>query len=293
MNFTQKSLLSLFLIFCFVVPSAVSAQSEVPEIIKDKKWNRWTSDNFEILSLSNLQGKYLKDNLNNVKKWVFTRWGLEDISFDVPVRLWCIDDKVLFKTIYPSLEKSKVEVRRSEDGKIKSIEAFVLLNDLPSRVLPEPVTEICLNLYEEKYNVKFGLWAHKGITLLNGSEKQIRKVLQDLNPYLENKEEVFQATTLVETSKASYDQLSDKDKKLFDNECMVLCLFLRKEFGQDRMHLFLKAKDKKEAINTIYYYKSLKQFDDNFYIYMKDLTKDSIDGLTPSEYLLIRKAELK
>lgn len=285
MNSMQKLLLSLFALL--IMSGSAFAQS-TPDIIKGKVWNRWTSDNFTVHAITDDQGEYLKNNLEGVKRWVLTRWGFNDIDFNVQVKLWCVADKELFQALYPSLEGSKVEIRR-EDGKIKVIEAFLLLDDLPSRVLPTPITEICTALFAEKYNVEFGLWAYRGMILLNGSETQIRGVIRQLIPKMDG-QKIFLSKTLLTMDKEGYDKLTADEKKLFDAESVVLCLLLRKEFGQTRLLHFLKESDPEKGIREIYGFRSCDHFDASFYRYMKDLTKDVETGKTPSHYLLIQKA---
>lgn len=282
----QKLLLS---IFALLIMSGTAAAQSTPDIIKGKVWNRWTSSNFTVHAITNDQGKYLKNNLEGVKAWVLTRWGLNDIGFEVDVKLWCVGDRELFEALYPSLDGSKVEVRR-EGGKIKVIEAFLLLDGSPSKTLPAPLTKICMSLFEEKHGVKFGMWAHQGMTLLNGSESQIRARLRELSPKMSNETSVFLSKTLMTTSQEDYDKLKPDEKVLFDNESMVLCLLLRKEFGQTRLLHFLKESDAEKGLRDVYGFRSYDHFDASFYRYMKDLIKDVGEGKTPAHYLLIQKA---
>tara|TARA_Y100000034_G_scaffold43496_2_gene53060 strand:- start:3170 stop:4027 length:858 start_codon:yes stop_codon:yes gene_type:complete len=282
----RKWLLSLFALL--IMSGSVFAQSK-PDIIKGKVWNRWTSNNFSVHAITDDQGRYLKNNLEGVKNWVLTRWGLNDIKFDVDVKLWCVGDRELFEALYPSLDNSKVEVRRA-DGKVKVVEAFLLLDDQPSRVLPGPITEICVALFEEQHNVKFGWWAYRGMILLNGSETQIRARLRELSPAMASGRSVFLSKTMFSTKKADYAELTDVEKVMFDNEAMVLCLLLRKEFGQARLLHFLKEADPEKGLKDIYGFRSYDHFDASYYRYMKDLVRDLIEGKTPSHYLLIQKA---
>lgn len=284
MNFMQKLLLNIFFVFALAMPAA--AQS--PDIIKDKVWNRWTSQSFTIHTIANEQGEYLEGNLEGVKKWVLTRWGLTNIGFDVDVKLWCVKDRELFKALYPSLKgSSKVEVRK-KDGKVEVIEAFLLLDDVPSRVLPKPMTEICMALFEEKNNVKFGWWAYRGMILLNGSEVQIRTRLKELSKIEE--ESILSSKQMLTVTKEDYAKLTSQDKMLFDSEAMVACLLLRKEFGQNRMLHFLKEADPEKGLQTIYGFKNYDHFDSSLHPYLRDLVRDVSEGKTPSHYLLIQKA---
>jgi hypothetical protein len=282
MNSMQKLLLSLL---ALLIMSGTAAAQSAPDIIEGKVWNRWTSSNFTVHAITDDQGKYLKNNLEGVKAWIFTRWGLEDISFDVEVKLWCVGDRELFEALYPSLSGSKVEVRR-EDGKAKVIEAFLLLDDNPSKSLPAPMTEICISLFEERHNARFGVWAHRAMILLNGSESQIRAGLKALS----NSPIALSSETLLTTSREDYKKFNPQKRMLFDNESMVLCLLLRKEFGQTRLLHFLKENDSEKGLKNIYGFKGYEHFDASFHRYMKDLVRDAGEGKTPADYLLIQKA---
>lgn len=289
MNFMRKLLHSIFALL--IISGSVHAQS-TPDIIKGKVWNRWTSNNFIVHAITDDQGRYLKNNLEGVKKWIFTRWGLNDIPFDIEVKLWCVGDRELFEALYPSLDDSKVEIRR-EDGKIKVIEVFLLLDEQPSRSLPAPMTEICIALFEETHNIKFGWWAYRGMILLNGSETQIRGRLRELSPKIMNSNSIFLSKTILATTKEDYAKLTDQEKVLFDNEAMVFCLFLRKEFGQDRLLHFFRENNPESGLQKIYGFRDYNHFDVSFYSYMKDLVNDVAKGKTPAHYLLIQKAGKK
>lgn len=282
-----KLLLSIFILFFMV--SGVSV-AQTPDIIKGKVWNRWTSNNFVIHAIADDQGRYLRENIEDIKKWILTRWGLPNTDFDVEVRLWCVDNRRLFEALYPNLKNSRVEVREKDD-KITTIEAFLLLDDIPSKVLPEPLTEICIAIYAEKNNLNFGWWVYRGMSLLNGSESQIRSRLKDLSEKVLSNSSVFLSKTLFTTTKEEYTKLTEHEKKMFDDESMVLCLLLRKEFGESRVIEFLSKNDPEDGLRAVYGFRGYKHFDKSFYGYMRDLVKDVIDGKTPTHYLLIQKVK--
>ena len=75
-------------------------QVSIPSEIEGKVWNRWTSENFTVLSLNDIQAQYLHKHLELVKVWVFNRWGLYDVDFSVECKMICVDDPDLFRTSY-------------------------------------------------------------------------------------------------------------------------------------------------------------------------------------------------
>jgi len=150
--------LLVFLMFC-VPTSGLYAEiphevvNELPgdeELIKDKRWNRWTTSNFVICSISNSQAEYLDTNVENIKKWILTRWGFHDISFEKECRVIAVDDPILYTKFF---RLAQSYVKKGKDYNV----VFILLDDKPSKTVPVPLTEVCLIEFEEQHDVEFGL----------------------------------------------------------------------------------------------------------------------------------------
>ena len=212
--------------------------SDVPEEIKGKVWNRWTSDNFTVLSLNDTQAQYLHKHLELVKVWVYGRWGLYDVPFSAECKLICVDDPELFKRMF-KIDRTRVEIRRNAENKIEESIIFVLVNDSPSHTVPVPLTEVCLAEFAQKYGQRFPWWAYRGMGLLNGALDQIRSTLNDFVPAVEQNQKVYFSDGLLNMTKDEYLKLDDEKKRLFDECAMVFCLMLRQEFGQNAFHHFL------------------------------------------------------
>ena len=81
---------TFFILLLFVLPILAgdgTAPKEVKNEIKDpvvegKQWNRWTTKNFVICSINNDQAQYLNKNLEDLKTWIYTRWGFSDMDFN-------------------------------------------------------------------------------------------------------------------------------------------------------------------------------------------------------------------
>lgn len=303
MNSLLRLLLSLVLIN-FISGVALSQEAEKPasDVQPELKWNRWTSDSFVVHAITNDKGKYLQENLEDIKKWILERWGLHQIKFGTEtiqtdqgprqyshVKLWCVEDPVLFEDRY-GVKDSKVEILRSSDGKIKNIEVFLLVDDAPSIDIPVPLTEAILAEFEERHDVKFGWWAHRGMGLLNATIPQIKSNLTNLHGKLDQR--IFMSDSLLTLTKENWTKQSDDNKLLFDQEAMVLCLLLRKEFGQLRLLHFLKEAntDPEKALTKIYEFKSYDEFDASFSRYMQHLCNDVVKGITPNDYLHVKRA---
>lgn len=258
--------------------------------IKGKVWNRWTSENFVVCSINDTQAKFLHDHLEDVKSWIFRRWGLQDVKFSGECRLICVDDKSLFQKLF-GIDRTKVEIRR-DGGKIKMTVIYLLLDDKPAKTIPVPLTEVCLAQFEEAYQLRFGCWFHRGMALLNGTLPDIRQAIADQRPALENDDPVFFGQALFSLTDQQYAGLTPPERASFDRASLLACLLLRKEYGEDKFLDFLKAtsngSDAQAGLNKVYNFDYAK-FDKLFKKYMFDLTA-AITGQTkppPDSYLQV------
>jgi len=77
--------------------------------------------------------------------------------------------------------------------------------------------------------------------------------------------------------------LVEKDRDIYDNQCMAMMLLLRKEFGQRNLHSFLGENVKNpRAIQSVYGFSGYKEFDKNYKRYIADMS--DIDKI-PDSYL--------
>jgi len=277
------------------LPSEVKQEMRVDDKDKEiqgKQWNRWTSGKFVVCSLNDTQAKFLHENLDKVRAWTLTRWGLPDTPLASECRLICVDDKAFFKKLF-NLEQTKVEIRR-KTGKIEMSVIFMLLDDRPARTIPSPLTEICISEYEQQNNVKFGWWAHRGMCLLNGSLPDIRKNLSDLHTLVKADTALYMGKGLLTMTEEQYAQANAADKEKYDKCAVALCLLLRKEFGQDKfLKMIVEPGDPEAALKKIYGFDNYGQFDASFKRYMVDLTSDIVGArpkrpVTPDSYLQIK-----
>jgi hypothetical protein len=264
----------------------------VPKDIEGLQWNRWTSKNFVVLALDDSYAKYLNQHLELVKTWTLARWGLIDIEYSVPCKFICVDDPALFEKLF-KIKKTKVEVRRDEQGRIKETVIFLLADKQPSHSVPTPVTEISLAEFGQKYNTKFAWWTNRGMSLLNGSLDQIRQRVTNVKTPIENDRPFYFSKSLMELSKDQYEKLSEDQKSLFDSSAVIFCLMIRKEFGQDRFHVLMKdAAIRPEAgLVKATGFESYKDFDRTFKRYMMDLSNEILADKTPDKYLQIYEPE--
>lgn len=271
------------------ISSEVVGHSEMTKDIEGLQWNRWTSKNFVVCSINDTQAQYLYKHLELVKGWVFARWGLYDIDFETECKFICVDDSVLFNKLF-KLERTKVEIRRNKDGKIKEMVIFILLDNLPSRCIPMPLTEVCMAEFAQKYETKFSTWCVRGMSMLNCTIPQIKRFSANLKKSIDADELLYFSEALLTTDRDQYLKLNLEKRQVFDNCAMMFCLMVRKEFGQDAYLNLMKQSseaDPVESIKSVLKFESYKQLDKSFHKYINDLTLDMSLNKTPDKYLQI------
>lgn len=275
-------------------PQEVSCEiktTSIPKELEGLQWNRWTSKNFTVCALNDVQAQYLNKHLELVKVWTLARWGLYDVDYSVECKVIAVDKPELFKKLF-NLDSTRVEVRRDDKGVIKETVIFLLANDNPSKIIPVPVTEVCLAEFAQKHNIKLGYWSTRGMSSLNGSIDQIKAKVLEVKPLIEKNEPIFFSKGLLEMNAENYQKLDDAKRKLYDDCAMMFCLLLRKEFGQDIYIKFMKTaseSDPEAAIKSVLGFKDYSALDATFKRYMFDLTRDVSMSKTPDHYLQIRE----
>ena len=106
-------------------PTSVSS---VPEEFKDLVWNKWDTENFVVLSISEQQGIYLKDNIENTKNSLLKSWGMKDFDFSTKCKLVCVSDKEMLDKLFKK-QDFHMEVRKNPDGKIEASVIWFYLDD--------------------------------------------------------------------------------------------------------------------------------------------------------------------
>ena len=268
----------------------VNKSKGIPKDLEGLAWNRWTSKNFIVCSLNDPQAQYLHKHLELVKGWTFTRWGMYDVDFSTQCKLICVDDKDLFKRLF-NLDNTKIEVRRDSEGRIIETVIFLLIDGPPSDTVPFPLTEICLAELSQKYNSSFDFWVYKGVSYINGTLDQIRERITELKDF-SNSESSYPFKDVFEMTNEKYKNLSQEQKRIFENFSIAMCLFIRKEFGQESFLKFLQVSSEssaEEAIRTVLKFQGYEDFSNTFKRYVRDLSGDILSKKTPDSYLQIQE----
>lgn len=259
-----------------------------PEL-KNLQWNRYTTQNFVILSIDDNQGKWLADNLEKIKTWCLTRWGFPDIKFSKECRIMCVPNRPLMKKLF-NLTESNYEVRR-KDGKLEISVLWLILDDKPNKTLPNELTAVCLAEFEAQYNIKLGYYIHRGMSSLNLPPETIRQQIFSLGNEANKGEAVFAADKIFTLAEEDFLKLKTNEQQMFIRQAAALCLMLRKEFGEAKMQGFfrLSVRNKQEdVLKLLYGFRDYQHFDKSYQRYLRDLTNDIFNNKTPDSYLEIR-----
>lgn len=131
----------------------------------------WQTKNFVIQSSDAKVGTYLEKNIEKIKTWILTRWGLED--FDFPAK------RVV------SLDAGK-----------------------PAETVPALLTPICLEEYGKKFT-PMPFWAIRGMTVLNGTYPQIKGKIKLLQSSFAEDKPIYTSKSIFQIDKPENQELFD------------------------------------------------------------------------------------
>jgi hypothetical protein len=261
-----------------------SSDSSIPKV----GWNRWTTTNFTILSIDLNQGDYLKNNIEQMKKWCMERWGFKNISYKTECRVFCVPNKETMLKLF-NIELSRAEIA-NEINKNTINYLWLVLDGRPAEIIPSALTLVSLREYELTTSTKIGWWAHRGIAGLNLSIIQIKTNIMFSETYIEKDDKIFFSKSLFSITEETWKKMSAEEQRLFDSEAISLCLMIRKEFGQE-IFLNMLGSTTEKSLRQILSFSSYSHFDITFKRFIVNIVKDVKDGKTPENYLQILRKD--
>ena len=284
-------LLCLLLLASATIINAKEFTNEKPkpdESISSLQWNRYTTKNFTILSIDDKQGKWLEENIESIKKWCLTRWGYENIDFNKECRIFVVPNKEMLKNLF-NISEPKVEIRKNNDELELSI-VWLSLDTNPANVIPTFITHVCLQNLQEKYKIKFDIWFERGIAQLNNTIVEAKNDLKGIAKNIIENSSMFTSEKLFNIKADEFYKLSESKQQMFDNQSLALVLMLRKEFGEIKLHNFVKSVPQQgyqTMLNKIYGFSSYDHFDKSYFTFLKDISNDIIKNKVPNSYIEI------
>lgn len=236
-----------------------SASPEIPEDLKGLVWNKWNTNNFIIISIDKNQGLYLKNNIEKIKTNLITRWGLDDFDFTKDCKIVCVSNNKLLNRIF-KLDSPKFEVRKNKDNKIELSAIWFSLEDYKSDIPLLEIMNVCMAEYQ--LNNKIPNFCNQGMCFLSQNPNLIMQKI------LSNK-----------------DSLSNFDfSQMNDVQSAVVCLLMRKEYGQDN---FIRYLDNQNF--SCYGFDSEEKFRITLDRYCVHLLEDLENNVTPKNYIEINR----
>lgn len=284
---------SLLLMFVFTIQTGLSEEVILPSVTSGSSgstqsdldglvWNRYTTENFTILSIQNSQGKWLNSNIENIKAWCLKRWGIQNFKFQKECRIMVVPNKDLLKKLF-NINDNRCEIRKiKEDQEIIAVWMVLSSDDDLVDVVPYFVTKCSLIEYDYYHNIKNNFALINGMALLNKSVNNIKNI--------KNEEFVnYKILDLLAIDEDKYKKMNIDEKNKFDLNSLVLCLMLKKEFGENKFLKFLFSnKSKEDSLSYIYNF-TPNDFDKSFERYSLDLTKELKQNKVPNSYIDVKK----
>lgn len=181
------------------------------------QWNRYVTNNFEILSLDDAQGKYLYNNMEFIKLWTLWRWGMKDVDFPVKCKVIAVPSSDLYSKLFNRKNPSwRVDLK---DDKVNGIIWIITDDPKWNTSIPMQLTEVILANFEVKYGTKLPIWCHRGMTILNSRFSEIRATFSVQ----------VDAKFVLETTSEIYAQMDENQRSAYDAQAAVLCLWIHQE----------------------------------------------------------------
>lgn len=269
------------ILFAFVglVPLIASAEAPaVPDKYKDAKWLLYETPNFEIVALNSEHAMQVQNYAEDLKSWIYNRWGLHDIPFDKKCMIVCVPSQEMFVEFFrkPDVDP-KVATSKNPDGSDRQVYGIWIAASSDNRwltaSLPEKLGRVCLLNYESTYKLKFENWFYVGSSALNNDPGAILTVLAG-QPQNIGIDQLFSSEPTASSEAYRY-------------HAMVLCLMLRKEFGIAKLKQFLLSsnKDLNTRFREVYGFADAASFGISYNAYVKNLHHDIHNNRTPVTYL--------
>ena len=215
-----KSGLIFFILFCSYCHA------------EELQWNRYVDDDFVILSIDENQGSTLLENLNPSKKIIFDRWGFLDRNLKKECRIFCVPDKKTLKEFF-FLNDAHVEIRD---------DVYVIWTFYDLAKIQSCLEEIVA------YELNSSFWFRRGASVLSESIDDLKYKIISFQKRIKQNELIYTTEEIFNFTEEKYYEISSGMQNLFDEQSLLLCLMLRKEFGEVKLHSLFKFNDKKTGI---------------------------------------------
>lgn len=274
----------LFSVFLFCSPcfaeDAVRAILVEPEAVSKKEnftWNKWETQNFIVLSIEKDHGLSLKRGIESVKEAHADKWGLKNSDLNTKCKVICVRDAEMLKRFF-GIDSPRAETRSDISGKVST--SAIWIDFKSSQELPSLVAFVCAS------DGSFGdnkLYVQRGISLLSLPSEKVKSELAQAG--------VVDFSEISSLSSENWFALPFQERASFDRKSAMVCLMLRKEFGEERFLKFLLGPQDQESIQNVYGFKDASEFNRTLNRYSENISKDIGKGTTPDSYVTVKGAK--
>ena len=141
-----------------------------------------------------------------------------------------------------------------------------------------------------------GFWFKRGASILNSGPVAARSRLEELANNVTQDRQLFTSKKIFSFTEQEYNQETEENREIFDQESVALCVLLRKEFGEAKLQGMLRISNKNDpetVLNAVYGFNDYNHFDKSFVRFMRDLRGEITKGKVPDGYLDIKAVERK
>jgi len=280
------SAIAAVLLLCGVLGTATHSQSQNPATPPDLAWNRFESQNFEVLATSKEQGESLHHSLEHMRRWLYDRWGFKQGDFSVKCKVLVVHDQATYLKLFKK-DKPAVRVERDKGGRIQALTIWCWAGDRwYTSTLPGFLTEVVLSEFEQAHNVKFPLWLHRGMATLNRSVPDIRQEVGSISQIYEKNLPCFWTQDIMTMTQEKLVKFQPQNQAWFDRQSAAFCLYLMKQHGRKKFLEFLDTSLRSpEKALAIIGQADYQAFDQEFNRYMYNLSREIVTNKTPNSYL--------
>lgn len=251
-----------FLILFFTIGSfcySKDFESYVPspsdkEQIKGMVWNKWETENFIVLSIDFSFGNKLKSSIENDRKKLLELLQVKDAKLPVKCKIVCVPDPAILNKFF-SLKDPRFEIRPDNSGGVG--ELAIWIDQERSNLLMAMVAGV--SFYNKPIFLREGVSA-----LLCGPNVVYNSIVSS-------------------DSSPSCDIFSLDDKeKVKKSDSVIVCLFLRKEFG---INLFSTIISESKDPISVCGFENKETMENTIKRYWTNLKSDADSGIIPYSYL--------
>lgn len=271
----MKTFIAGFILMLAMVSGAIAQPPA------DLAWNRFETQNFEILTISKEHGEKLQGEIEYMRRWIFDRWGMKQNDLSVKCKILVVSDRATYVKLFG---KETPMHRIERDGKnIKSLTIWCWADEhWFVSTLPAFVTEVLMAEFESVHGVRLPLWFRRGMLVLNRNVPDIRREVGAVAQTYTANTGIFWTSDLMTMRPETLAQYDVGNQTLYDRESAVFCLYLMKTHGRKKMLDFVNASmaDPEKAL-VVLGMANRQQLDTAFNEFMYRLSTEAATGSTP------------